>query len=267
MVLAVEIDNSKINFGFFDDNGNLDNSFGIAADTNKTSDEYVVLIDSIFNYYKTDRRSVEGAVICSVVPMLTSVICDSVNKIFTDIKIVTVGKGIKTGFSIKVDNPSELGADLVANASAIMEIKNAEKLNNTSCIIIDVGTASTAFALNSKNEFIGGSIMPGIEMSFSSLHGNTAQLPNVTLTSPTKAIGKNSQESIRSGVILGTAIMIDGFVEKFSKEMCANEFLEVFITGEYAKYIIPFCSRKYRYVPNLTFLGLYYIYKNNINNR
>ena len=264
MVLAVEIDNSKINFGLFDDVGNMISDFKIASETNKTSDEYVALVDSILNYYKIERDLVSATVVCSVVPVLTEVICDLLKKIFINSKIVMVGKGIKTGFPIKIDNPSELGADLVANASAIMEIKNKENIRNRAAIIVDIGTVSTVFALNSKNEFVGGCIMPGVDMSFTALHGKTAQLPNVSLVLPVKIIGKNSQDSIRSGVIVGTALMIEGFVERFSKEMSAEGNVDVFVTGEYAEVILPFCSCKYRHIPNLTFFGMYCIYKNNI---
>ena len=172
---------------------------------------------------------------------------------------------IKTGFAIKVDNPSELGADLVANATAVMEIKANENIIKGASVIIDVGTATTIFALNEKNEFIGGSIFPGIGMSLNSLHGDTAQLPNVSLIPPTKIIGKNSQDSIRSGVVFGTAIMIDGFIDKFAKEMNSDN-VNVFITGEYAQALLSLCSSKYRYIPDLTLRGLYSIYKKNSNN-
>lgn len=262
MILAIEIDNSKINFGIFNSDGLLTTTFGISADTTKTSDEYAILIDGIFNFYKIERSSIKGIVLCSVVPMLTDVIYNLLNQLFSDIRIIKVEKGIKTFFSIKVDNPSELGADLVANATAVIAINAEEKKLNKPSIIIDVGTATTIFALNEKNEFIGGSILPGIAMSFNALHGNTAQLPNVALIAPVKAIGKNSQESMRSGVILGTAIMIDGFIKKFSTEL-KREDIDVFITGEYAQTILYLSSSKYRYIPNLTLYGLFCIYKNN----
>jgi len=263
MILAIEIDNSKINFGIFTNSGSIATNFKIATDIMKTSDEYAVLIDNVFNYYKINRTDIEGIVMCSVVPMITNVIYDLMNQFFVNIKIIKVQKGIKTGFSIKVDNPSELGTDLVANATAVIAIKNNENTSNYPCIIVDVDTVTTIFALSKNNEFIGGSIIPGIEMSFNALHGKTAQLPNVTLTPPNKAIGKNSQDSIRSGVILGTAIMIDGFIKKFADEIKTND-ITVFITGEHAQHVIPLCSSQYRYIPNLTLYGLYCIYKNNI---
>lgn len=262
MILAIEIDNSRINFGFFEKDGTLVKSFKIATDITKTLDEYAVLIDGIFEYHKINRDDISGAAICSVVPMLTTVIYDLMKQLFCNIEIVKVQKGIKTGFSIKVDTPAELGADLVANAVAISAIKNNGGTNNNPCVIVDIGNATTIFALNANNEFIGGSILPGVEMSFNALHGNTALLPNVAITRPEKAIGKNSQDSICSGVLMGTAILIDGFIKRFSDEMKAKS-INVFVTGEYAEFVMDFCSTSYQYIPNLTLLGLYYVYKNN----
>ena len=154
MILAVEIENSKINFGIFDTDGSNTTTFGITADIMKTSDEYAVLIDGILNYYKIDRNEINGIALCSVVPMLTNIIYLVIKQIFPTADLIKVEKGIKTGFAIKVDNPSELGADLVANATAVMEIKANENIIKGSSVIIDVGTATTIFALNEKNEFI-----------------------------------------------------------------------------------------------------------------
>lgn len=264
MILAIEIDNSRINFGIFEHNGTLTTHFSVAMDIMKTSDEYAVLIDGIFNYYNIKRENINGVVLCSVVPMLTNVIFDLVKQTFANVEIIKVQKGIKTGFSIKVDNPSELGADLVANAVAVVEIQKSKNTPKYPNIIVDIGTTTTISALNANNEFVGGSILPGIEMSFNALHGKTAQLPNVTLIPPEKAIGKNSQESIRSGVILGTATMIDGLIEKFIKELNCTK-VNVFITGEYSQNVISLCRSEHSYVPNLTLFGLYCIYKNNTN--
>lgn len=264
MILAIDIDNSKINFGIFEDDGTLTIKFSITANVAKTSDEYAVLIDNIFNFHKIDRNKINGVSLCSVVPSLTSVIYELIKLFFANAEIIQVQKGVKTGFSIKIDNPTELGADFVAKSVAVIEILKKENISNSSCIIIDVGTVTTIFALNENKEFVGCCIIPGIEMSFNVLHGKTAQLPNVSLISPTKAIGKNSQDAIRSGVIYGTSIMIDGFIEKFSNEMKSKN-INVFITGEHSQNLIPLSKHKYRYIPNLTLFGLYCIYKNNTN--
>ena len=266
MLLAVEIDNTQISFGVFENmNENiLSKSFKVATDINRTSDEYTVIIDGIFGYYGIDRTLIDGAVICSVVPMLTDVVRNAVKRLVGEIEVLTVGKGIKTGFPIKIDNPSELGTDLVANAAAVIHIRNKENKTKSPCIIIDMGTATTIFAVNANGEYVGGSILPGVGISLDVLHGKTAQLPNVTPDAPTRAIGKNSSDSVRSGVILGNAMMIDGFVRKFADEMKCGDKTEVFITGEYADAVIPYCEHAMRYVPELTLMGLFCIYRNNI---
>ena len=265
MLLAVAIDNTHVSFGIFNDDEqpSLTKSFRIATDQYKTSDEYAVTLDGIFKYHGVDRTVIDGAVISSVVPALTEVMQNVTRMLLGDVNVLTVGKGIRTGFPIKIDNPSELGTDLVANAAAVIDMRNREDKVKTPSIIVDMGTATTIFAINSKGEYIGGSILPGIGMSLDALHGKTAQLPNVTPVAPIHAIGKNSSESVRSGVILGNAIMIDGFIQKFSEEMKSDTEAAVFVTGEYAMAVAPHCNYKMTYVPELTLMGLACIYRNN----
>lgn len=265
MLLAIEIDNSHINFGFFelDESNTLVNSFKISADTAKTSDEYAVSINGMLSFYGIERTDVTGAIVSSVVPQLTNTLLTAIKSLL-EIDALTVGKGIKTGFPIKTENPSDLGADLVANAAAVTDIKIRENTSKLPCIIIDMGTATTVFAINANGEYIGGSILPGVGLSLDVLHGRTAQLPTVTLTLPSRYIGRNSQESIRSGVMLGNAIALDGFIEAFSKEMRCGKDVEVFITGEYSEPFVGLCKHKMRRIPELTLIGLCCIYKNNV---
>ncbi len=265
MLLAIELDNSEICFGLFEhgDDYGLILSFKISADIKKTTDEYSVTVASLFDFYKVRCQDINGAIISSVVPQLTEVIFDMVKRL-VGVEPLVVGKGIKTGFPIKIDNPSELGADLVANAAAAVDLIKKEHVHKKPCIIIDMGTATTIFAINANGEYIGGSIFSGVGMALDALHGMTAQLPTVSPITPTRAIGKNSQDCVRSGVILGNAMMIDGFVDRFSKEMKCEGNVEIFITGEYARTVIESCSHSMRYIPHLTLIGLDCIYKNNI---
>ena len=264
MLLALDIDNVQIGFGLFENinEDNVSKSFKIATATNKTSDEYAVTIDAIFSRYSIDASAINGVVISSVVPALTEVLKDAVVRLTGDVNVLTVGKGIKTGFAIKIDNPSELGTDLVANAAAVMSIKGKENKTGTSSVIIDMGTATTVFAINANGEYIGGSILPGIGISFEVLHGKAAQLPVVTPAAPTNIIGKNSSDSVRSGVIFGSAMMIDGFIDVFAEEMRTSK-TDVYITGEYARQVIPYCKHKMIRVDDLTLVGLACIYRNN----
>jgi type III pantothenate kinase len=264
MLLCVEIDNSRISFGLFEIDGavRLLKDFKIATDAQKTSDEYTISINSILSYHGIDCVDINAVAVASVVPALTDTLVNAIKQL-ANVSVTVVGKGTKTGFPIKIDTPADLGADLVANAAAVIDIKKRENTERKPCVIVDFGTATTAFAINNRGEYIGGSIMPGIGISFDALRGKTAQLPKVTPDIPLRAIGKNSHESLRSGVMLGNAFMIDGFIDRFAEEMNVEGDVEVFVTGEYALMIMPCCRHKMRYFSNLTLEGICRIYKNN----
>lgn len=261
MLLAIDIGNTSISCGVFDsDNGGLMHSFKLSSDINRTSDEYISLIYSMLWANKINKEDFSGGIICSVVPMLTHKMCECAEKIIGK-KPKVVGPGLKSGFSIKIDNPAELGADLVANTAAVISLMG-ENIKNA--IIIDMGTATTLSALTSKKEYVGTCILPGVKVALDSLHIETAQIPSVAPASINKAIGKNSLEAVRSGVILGNAIMIDGFIDKFEKEMKIEKgSAEIFVTGGLAPVVFSHIERNFEYFDNLTLQGLYFIYKNN----
>ena len=264
MVLAVNIGNSRISAGVFDENGILSVKFKISSDIEKTADEYFSLITSLLRDNNFNVGDIDGVIISSVVPQLTLTVTQTIARL-TEHTPVLVGPGVKTGFSIKIDNPSELGADMVANTAAVLEFQKKSKMLPRAAVIVDMNTVTTVSAVNKNGDFVGCAIFPGIQMSFDSMHVNTALLPNVMLSSPQKAVGRNSQESVRSGVIYGNAFMLDGFVYKFAKEMkCRPEELDLTITGEYAVGVLDVCNSKFTYVENLTLNGLYCIYRNNI---
>lgn len=259
MLMTVNVGNTRVSVGFFDqETPSLKHAFEISTDLSKTVDEYFLLIKMIAAEYGVDLSTLEGAIVSSVVPQLTATVCEVVRR-FCGKEPLLVGPGVKTGFPIKIDSPAELGGDMVANAAAVTSKMKRE--NNTGAsVIVDVGSVTTVSAINGRGEYVGCSIIPGVQMSLETLHGKTALLPNVSYLSQTKAIGKNSQEAVLSGVMLGHAIMIDGFVAKFAKEMKAEEFSCV-ITGEYAKHVMPLCRSRFEYDRELTLKGLYFIYQ------
>ena len=264
MLLAVNVGNSLISVGVFDTDGNLSLKFKISAEGARTSDEYSTLMRSIIVEQSLDIGRINASILSSVVPQLTSTIYDVLYRIVGEAPIM-VGPGVKTGFSIKIDNPAELGGDIVANSAAVIAAKKEGNRIGVPSVIVDMNTVTTVSALNQRGEYIGCTIFPGVQTSLDSMRNKTALLPNVTLSSPQKAIGKNSQDSVRSGVIYGNAFMIDGFVYKFAKEMkCKLEELDLTITGEYAKGILEACNSKFKYDQDLTLKGLYCIYRNNI---
>ncbi|MBQ8140921.1 MAG: type III pantothenate kinase [Clostridia bacterium] len=263
--MAVNVGNSRIQLGFFEnDRCVLRFQFKIATDINKTSDEYLSLIKALVREQNVSGEPVTASVLSSVVPQLTPVFCDTLLRL-TESRPVLVGPGVKTGFPIKTDIPSELGTDMVANASAVLNSDEIKGSAGKASVIVDMGTVTTVSAINRFGEYIGCSLFPGVQISLDALHGRTAQLPNVALSTPPRAIGRNSQESVRSGVILGNAMMLDGFVERFAREMKTSpDKMNLFITGEFAKSMTGICRHEFVLDEDMTLKGLYYIYRNTV---
>ena len=262
MLLAMNVGNSRISVGgFAKASSELSFHFQIAADLNKTSDEYFVLLRALIREYTTEDYTIRGGILSSVVPQLTDTLRHTVARLIGKEPLV-VGPGVKTGFAIKIDAPAELGSDMVANAAAVIDDLKKMGRSGIPSVVVDMGTVTTVSAINQKGEYVGCAIVPGVRMSFDRMHGETAQLPNVTFSAPERAIGKNSQDSIRSGVIYGTAMMLDGFVGQFAREMkCRVEAMNLVITGEYASAVLPVCRYSYEEDPVLTLRGLFCLYR------
>lgn len=260
MLLAVNIGNSTVSLGYFEEECVMVASFDVSSDIKKTSYEYFAIIKSIMREKGISTDSVDSAIISSVVPVLTSKIAKSITDLMGKEPMI-VGPGVKTGFHIKIDNPSELGADMVANTAAAIQLKD----KRSAAIVVDLGIVNTASAISKDGEYLGCAIFPGIQLSFDALHGQTAQLPNVNIGLNNRAIGKNSQSSLRSGVILGNALAIDGLVDRFMDEMrLTRDHIDLIATGDYAQVVLRNCNNHFTYEKDLTLKGLYFIYKNNL---
>ena len=264
MLLAVNVGNKNISFAVF--GGESEEpcaKFKISSDIARTADEYVISVKQLLDYSRIDVADIDGAIMASVVPQLNDMIKNVVARITGNAPLV-VGPGVKTGFAIRIDDPAELGADIVANSAAVVATLKAEKCDSPA-IILDMGTVTTLFAINKNREVIGGAILSGIGMSLEALHKETALLPSIELSGTARAIGKNTRESLISGVILGHAAMIDGLICRFERELkCASGEAVVFATGEVCEAVIANCSQKFRYDPILTLKGLECIYKNTV---
>ncbi len=267
MLVAANVDNSRISFGFFkDDSCELVAKFKISTDINKTSDEYLAVIKAVAAQACTLNEGVTNCIFSCVVPQLSLVISETLEK-FTGVSPKVVGPGLKTGFSIKIDTPVELGADIVANTAAIIGSAKERGETEFSSIIVDMGTVTTVSAINKNGEYIGCSIFPGVGISFDAMHGKTAQLPNVMADKPRGAIGKNSKDALRSGIILGNAMILDGMCEKFAKEMkCDQKNITLVATGEYAQRVVGYCKNEFVFDEDITLKGLWYLSFNNRQN-
>lgn len=262
MLLAVNVENSHVSVGVFDASDALCATIQIATDLRKTADEYDMLIRAILKERGIGMSSVSKAIISSVVPQLTQTMEEAVRSMIGTAPLV-VGPGVKTGFPIKIDTPSELGGDIVADVAAVLHALKQDGKEGSAAIVANLGTVTTISAVNRNGEYVGCAICPGVRSSFELLHGKTAQLPNVAFAEPEKAIAKNSHDAVRSGVICGHAMMLNGFVERFAKEIrCPVTDVSLFITGKDAKYVTGMLQKDFVFDEHLTLKGLLALYRN-----
>ncbi len=253
MVLAVDIGNTNIVIGCFDEN-EIRFTERLSTNKNSTALEYLVLIKTVLELYGLENHTFEGSIISSVVPSVTARVKEAMEKI-TGKDVFIVGPGVKTGLKIKLDNPLQLGSDRVADAVA------ATNLYPCPLIIIDMGTATTVSVVDNDKNFVGGMIMPGLMVSMEALATKTSQLPHIGLEAPKKAIGRNTVDCIKSGLIYGNAAAIEGLISNIEQEL--GEKCTVISTGGLAKIVTPLCKHKIIEDDKLLLKGLMIIYNKN----
>ena len=253
MILAIDIGNTNIVIGCISNEKTLFVE-RLSTDTTKTELEYAISFKNVLELYHINPEELNGSIISSVVPPITNIIRDSVIK-KTGKKVMIIGPGVKTGLNILMDNPAQLGSDLVANAVAgIHEYP-------VPLIIIDMGTATTISIVDKNKNYIGGMIMPGIRVSSDTLTQRTSQLPKISLEPPKKLIGTNTIDCMKSGIVHGNAACIDGMVSRIQKDL--GQKATVVATGGLAKTIVPLCEAEIILDDALLLKGLNYIYEKN----
>lgn len=253
MILAIDIGNTNIVIGCI---RNEDILFveRLSTDSTKTVLEYAISFKNVLELYHLDAEDIQGCIISSVVPPVTNIVRDAAKKI-TGRDVIIIGPGVKTGLNILMDNPAQLGSDLVANAVAgIAEYK-------APMILIDMGTATTISVVDNHQNYIGGMILPGIRVSSDSLTSRTSQLPRISVEAPKKLIGTNTISCMKSGLIYGNASCIDGMVQRINREL--GEKATVVATGGLAECIIPHCMEEIIIDDALLLKGLNLIYQKN----
>lgn len=256
MILCTDIGNTNIVLGLFESKDSIlpIQKWRLHTNTNLTADEYSVKIMQLLEYAKINSTEIEGIIVSSVVPQLDLVFSNVFQKLFNK-KVFFVGPGLKSGIKIKLDNPKQLGADLLVGAVAAVNKYGAP------VIVIDIGTAATISYINANKEFLGGVIMPGIKTAYSGLFANTAKLESVKAAKPEKVIGKDTITSIQSGMVFGYASMMDGMIKKIKAE---QGDAQVVMTGGETRHILDILEEKVIYDDDLLLEGLKTLYTKNI---
>lgn len=254
MILAVDVGNTNVVFGGIE-NGKTAFISRISTDKGKTEDEYAVLFKILIELNKVSVKDFEGGIISSVVPQLNDILKSAIKKVISHTPLI-VSPGIKTGLNIKIDNPAQLGSDMVVGAVA------AISLYPKPLMVIDMGTATTICVIDKNSCYRGGIIAPGVKVSMESLTRNAAQLQGISIEPPKKAIGTNTVDCMRSGTVFGNAAMIDGLLDRMSLEIDGEP--TIIATGGLSSTIIPYCRHNIILNDELLLLGLEIIYKKNV---
>lgn len=256
MLLAFDVGNTNVVLGLYEGDKLLD-FWRISSTSHRTADEYAMLCFNFFAHKGYEKSQISCAIISSVVPNKTDTLSRMLKKYF-DITPLVVGHGLKTGLSMRYENPKELGADRVVNAvSAVHQY-------GYPLIIIDFGTATTFCVIDQEGNYLGGAITAGIGISMEALFEKTAKLPKVSLQAPKKAIGRTTTTAMQSGLVYGYAGMVDKMVARLAEEISENpKTMKVVATGGRAEEICLHSDFVKVVDPFLTLSGLQLIAQKN----
>lgn len=257
MLLALDVGNTNITFGVFDEDGVgaerfvPSASWRVATEVGRTPDEYGLMLNHLLPLRGVSPGDVTAVALCSVVPPLTPTFVD-VCRTYFKIEPLVVGAGVRTGVKVLYDNPRDVGADRIADAAAALELYGGP------VIIVDFGTGTVFDAVSAQAEYVGGAIAPGIVVAADALFHSSSQLRRVELERPANAIGKNTVEAVQSGLVFGYAEMVKGMVSRFDTELGGG--CKVVATGGLARLIAKEADIFDAINADLTLSGLRIIY-------
>lgn len=255
MILAIDIGNTNIVVGCFE-NDEIVFSERVSTNHKATDMEYATTISMVLHIHGYNSSQLTGAIISSVVPDVTNTVKRAIEKYTKLTDVLVVSPGIKTGLVIHIDNPAQLGSDLVVDAVAGINHYPVPQ------IIIDMGTATTFSVINKQKQYIGGLITCGMGISADTLTKSTSQLSKVAFDTPKKVIGTNTVDCIKGGIMLSNACAIDGLVDRIEDEL--GEKCTVIVTGGLAETVVPLCKKNVILDNDLLLKGLMIIYNKNV---
>ncbi len=254
MNICIDVGNSTIGFGAYEDNKLIERMV-VNTDPHFTEDEFFQLFKRPFNIVKQGKK-VDHIIYSSVVPQVNLALLNALKKL-VDVEPILIGPGTKTGLAIKVDNPLEIGNDLIA------DLVSAKEKYGYPCLIADLGTASKILLLDKTGTFVSCLIMPGLTLSAQSLSSKAALLPEVSLIAPNTIMAKNTLSAMNAGIVYGHADMILGLIKRYEKELgypCMH-----ILTGGGAVYVKDILKDDFQYDQNLNLDGLNIIINKNVN--
>lgn len=253
MLIAVDIGNTNVVVGVFE-GPTLKAQIRLASDLSRTEDEYAAVLSTLLVQKLESRPSIDGAVICSVVPPLTPVIDRFLRQTF-GVEPLVIGPGVKTGLQIKISEPGAVGADRVVNARAARELFGAPVL------VVDFGTATSIDYVSADGSYQGGVIAPGVTTALGALVERTAKLPRIELCWPKTLVGKSTVAAMQSGAVAGYLYLVDGLLEGIMKEEGISA--RIVATGGLGALFAQHSRFIEQYVPDLTLTGMRLIYNDN----
>jgi len=250
MLLAIDVGNTEITLGVFEDES-LKATWHITSVINRTADEFAQILVNLLGNKNLKSSDITEVSFCSVVPPLTTAF-EEVFRRYFKISPMVIAAGIKTGVRVCMDNPKEVGADRIVNAAA------AHYLYGGPVIIVDIGTATTFDVVSKDGNYMGGAIAPGLISASEAMFQKTAMLPRVELMRPNHAIGTNTIDAMKSGIIFGYVGLVEGMVTRIQREL--GKRTKVIATGGYARLISGETKVIDELSPDLTLIGLRLIY-------